>query len=721
MNKFYRLVILTAIWSGVSTVQAQNAPDSIRATRLKEVIVKSSRQVKKDSIPATLKVDGKLIEIPQNIISIDNNLLRLQGGFELQDAFRNISGVYQEGSATTNNIISTGNISIRGFTGVSIRRNGLVGGIGAYTQEDEALIEQVDVIKGPAGFLGTSGEPGGSININTKVPRNYKIANVTLSAGSYNFYRAAADLGSAVKDKGFSYRFNVAYEDRGYFFGYLKRNKLVLAPVIQYNFNKNTSLLAEYNQTNTGAENGTQFGKYATDLTLQNDPWRSNYLAEPGLPKSDIDERQVRLLFRHQFNDHLKITSQSAFQDINSNRWTMYNRVASGPIRFDDAGNGSRRSFNPAFTGESFVSQLFVNGNYDISKQITYRLLTGVDYSTSEGEVYQGSGTKFFPFSRNNPQYGLSTDELLMVADPAATYYSKSNFYSGFIYNTVGFRERLFLNFGGRYNWNDAFTHNFRNPEDVAATYKVFNPRAGLTYMIRKDFSAYAIYDQTFQPQGLDINGNVNKPLESYNTEGGLKKDWLGGALTTNLSAYVIKRNNMFSFDPITNTNVQIGQVRSRGIELDVLGSPTRNITLSANYALLSSVTSKDDNNPEGVGKRFATVPRQQINAWAMYTINEGFLEGLSLGLGETTFVDRATFSKSAPNLPDYVKLDATVMYQKNKWYVRGFLDNLTNKRYISAGNATDRRVSGTIVGQNYTYQEGAPLNFKVQVGMRFR
>lgn len=721
MKKTYKyLLLIFILFSFAPELLAQQVTDTLKTHRLEEIIIRERRQVKKDSVSKVLKLEGKLLETPQNFISIDNNLLRMQGGFELQDALRNVSGVFIEGGASTNNIFSTGNISIRGFTGVSIRRNGLAANTGAASQEDESLIEEIEVIKGPAGFVSSTGEPGGSINVNTKVPRSYAIAAATVTAGSFDFYRASADLGSKVKDKGFSFRFNTAYETRAYNVDFLKRAKVVVAPLVQYNFNKNTYLLAEYNLISQGAKNGTQSSMFDSDQTLQTSPRSANYMADPGLPHSDVDETQARLLFTHKFNDNLKITSQSVYSNLYSNRWSMNNGSASGgPLRFNASGIASRKSYNYKFDNDSWVSQLFVNGKYKLSDDFTYRGLIGIDYSKAKGDTYQASSVKRFPFDRNNPVYGLNTADLTEVAAPA-TYYSKTMAVGTYLYNDLIYKNKLFLNFGLRFNYGDVATHNYRAPEDVKYSYRSFKPRVGLTYMLRKDMSIFALYDETFQPQGLNAMGGVTKPLESYNTEGGIKKDWLKGVLSTTVTAYIINRNNMFLYDPALQTNVQVGQVRSKGIEFDALGSPTKNITLSVNYSLLSSVVSKDEITPANVGTRFASVPRQQINAWAMYSINSGSLQGLSVGFGQTSFIDVATFAKLVPNLPNYTKIDATVMYKHSKWYVRLFLDNLTDKRYISAASVSDRYAGNDIVGSNWAYQEGMPMNFKIQLGVNF-
>ena len=706
---------------------AQQTEDTLRTTYLEEVIVKSRRLVKGDTLAPGLKMTGKLIETPQNIISINSNLLKMQGIFEVQDALRNASGLYVNSANGTTNVFSgLSEVNVRGFNGAIMFRNGLPSSGAGVSQEDVALIEQIDVVKGPAGFINAMGPGGGSINITTKTPRNNAIGEATITFGSFNFYRASVDLGSALKDKGFSYRFNAAYETQHYYFDYAQRRKLLIAPVIQYNFSKRTSLLAEWNMTQGRALYGSQFGKSETEAFVQKDSWKANYLADPGLPTSKLDEQYGRLVFTHDFNSNWKITSQSSIKSTPLDQWTL--KAGNGgyglPV-FDESGEASRTAFQYKRDYFTYNTQAFINGKYNISSRIVHQLIAGLDFNSTRLLENQYSGAKSFSFNRNHPNYGINTDSLRVRSEIEDHYNIRNNTIGGYVYNTFNLDEKLFLTAGARWSRNVQDRKSDGYYSSDTATFKAtsFNPRVGVSYLIQKDWAAFFTYDQSFEPQsGVDPDGNFWKPLQSYNTEIGIKKDWFNGQLSTTISAYKIIRNNSFSVDPVSNRLRQVNQVRNKGIEIDVIGSPSKNLTLTANYSLINSVYSKDEYTPELVGKAYASVPKHQVNSWALYTITEGKLKGLSLGLGQTAVMGRATDVEGI-NLPNYLKLDGTVMYQLKNWYIRGTLDNITNKRYITDGTVSDRYNAdwSQIIGQTWNYQESIPFNFKVQVGIRFK
>ncbi|MDQ8748624.1 hypothetical protein BAS06_13850 [Elizabethkingia miricola] len=722
------LLVTAALCGTFSLIYGQEKKDSVSAKYIDEVILTAMKQIKTDSLSGNLKRNDKLLEIPQNIVSIKSDLLNLQGAFDVQDVLRNVSGIYIGDATGAGNIFSgTFNAQIRGFNPVSTFRNGLPSFAGGLSQEDVALIEQVDVIKGPAGFINSMGSGGGSLNINTKTPRRIREANIT--AGSFGFYRASVDLGSAVKEKGLSFRLNAAYESQGYYFDYAKRRKFVIAPVIQYNFSKNTFLLAEWNMIQGRALESSNFIQYESENMVQKHPWRANYQGDPNLPVSKLDEHYGRLVFNHNFNDKWKIVSQSSIKSTPLDQWSLLGGTKSyNPPMFDEAGNALRSSFRNKQKYLTYNTQLFLNGSYNMTKDIVHTILTGFDFNSSESTTEHIQGANEFIFNRSQMNYGINRDLLIQPEADDQIDYTKSKDVTigAYLYNNFKLWDRVIIDAGFRYSRNkrNRYLKGPFSPEGDSKIYRhyAFSPRVGITYLIEKDFAAFFSYDQSFEPMpGTDPQGKEWKPMETYNTEFGLKKDWFGGLLSTSVSAYRLIRNNTFSQNPANGLMTQLNQVRNKGIEVDIIGSIYPNITLTANYSYINSVYSKDPYAPELVGKRFSSVPRHQINTWFMYKFQKGKLQGLSLAIGQTAALLRET-DVPGVRIPDFIKLDASIMYQHKKWFVRGIFDNLANRRYITDGNVTERYNAdwSSVIGQNWMYKESNPFNFKLQVGMKF-
>ena len=173
---------------------------------LENIILEASKQSKYVETKTSdgLRLNLPLVEIPQNIQVTSHQLLSDQGSISMTEALRTVSGIQ-----TNYNSLNDYQLIIRGTVGqFNVLRNG-VAGYWWNQQEDVEMLEKIEFIKGPSGFMMSMNEPGGIVNIVTKQPVEEKIARINAGFGSYNLFRLAADLGGAFSKKSnFSYRFN---------------------------------------------------------------------------------------------------------------------------------------------------------------------------------------------------------------------------------------------------------------------------------------------------------------------------------------------------------------------------------------------------------------------------------------------------------------------------------------------------------------------------------
>ncbi|WP_431241224.1 hypothetical protein ACQ9BO_14030 [Flavobacterium sp. P21] len=77
--------------------------------------------------------------------------------------------------------------------------------------EDMSFVDHIEFVKGPAGFMLSSGDPSGLYNVVTKKPTGVTKGEVSVLGGSYDFYRVSLDLDGKLDKKGkLLYRFNGA-------------------------------------------------------------------------------------------------------------------------------------------------------------------------------------------------------------------------------------------------------------------------------------------------------------------------------------------------------------------------------------------------------------------------------------------------------------------------------------------------------------------------------
>jgi iron complex outermembrane receptor protein len=157
------------------------------------------------------------------------------------------------------------------------------------------------------------------------------------------------------------------------------------------------------------------------------------------------------------------------------------------------------------------------------------------------------------------------------------------------------------------------------------------------------------------------------------------------------------------------NFSIQVGEIRSRGIEFDLSGEPLPGLRLIATYALTDSKIT-EDTRPEFVGERTINVPLHSGSLWAVYEVQKGSLQGLGLGAGVFVVGERtgnfpgATGSEGDERftVDPYARVDALLYYRRDNWKVQLNIDNLFSTNYVesSFGNTVTVGAPFTIRGQ---------------------
>jgi len=111
-----------------------------------------------------------------------------------------------------------GNFRLRGFTMDNfntIRRDGLA--LAPHYDVARELVERVDVLKGPSGFLYGFNSPGGTINYIPKRPTYEPFTQVTTQVTSLEGRLVAVDTSRALLNGSLGYRLNAGVERVGNF------------------------------------------------------------------------------------------------------------------------------------------------------------------------------------------------------------------------------------------------------------------------------------------------------------------------------------------------------------------------------------------------------------------------------------------------------------------------------------------------------------------------
>ncbi|SHL79138.1 iron complex outermembrane recepter protein [Flavobacterium saccharophilum] len=716
----------------VKSKQTTNKSFSLSESQedLDEVVI-TKNKYKQDKPSLSLRLQTPVLEIPQNIQIISGQTLKDQQITSMSDGvIRNVSGAVRLehwGDLYTN-------ITMRGSQ-IQAFRNGfnVVSSFWGPLTEDMSFVDHIEFVKGPAGFMLSSGDPSGLYNVVTKKPTGMTKGEVSVLGGSYDFYRVSIDLDGKLDKKGkLLYRFNGAAQNKGSHRAFEHNNRYVIAPVISYQIDDRTKITAEYNfqyanMTEVGSYYvfGPASGGYAT-LPV------GFTMTQPGLPDTNIQDHSGYLMFEHKFDDNWKLTAQTSyFKYLQQGYSSWPGVVGPGPVdrNYDGVPEGTLEAGEiirnvGIWDAESnmYLGQIFVNGKFNTGS-VSHKILGGVDLGSKDYMADWGQShdldTVDNPFNVNNPNYGTPSngfpafDHETPLSKRAGGIYT-SEYAAGYVQDELGFfQNKLRLTLAARYTWISQSSYG-DTQEDSHIT-----PRVGVSYSINESLAVYGLYDQAFTPQsGVIKNGDPIKPLTGNNFELGIKKDWFDGSWNTSLSAYRIVKQNELTADPNNGPNdpfkIVLGEKRAEGVEFDVRGKLLDGLNLIANYAFTESVVTESNVGSISVGDVVPGYAKHTANAWLNYTVQSGKIKGFGASIGGTFLDGRQTDTWSAglQKLPSYFKLDGGLSYETGKVKVTANVFNILDK-YLYSGSYYEWLSA-------YYWQTEAPRNFRVGVTYKF-
>ncbi|MHC0440331.1 TonB-dependent siderophore receptor [Flavobacterium sp. 3-210] len=692
---------------------------------LDEVVI-TKNKYKQDKPSLSLRLQTPVLEIPQNVQIVSGQTLKDQQITSMSDGvIRNVSGAVRLehwGDLYTN-------ITMRGSQ-IQAFRNGfnVVSSFWGPLTEDMSFVDHIEFVKGPAGFMLSSGDPSGLYNVVTKKPTGVTKGEVSVLGGSYDFYRVSVDLDGKLDKKGkLLYRFNGAAQNKGSHRSFEHNDRYVIAPVISYQVDDKTKITAEYNFQYA---NMTEVGSYYVF-----GPASDGYatlpvgftMTQPGLPDTNIQDHSGYFTFEHKFDDNWKLTAQTSYFKYIQQGYSSWPSMVGSDDNALGKGNIIRNVGIWDAESNMYLGQIFVNGKFNTGS-ISHKILSGVDLGSKDYMADWGQShdldTAANPFNVYNPNYGTPSngfpafDHDTPLSQRAGGLYG-SEYAAGYIQDELGFfQNKLRLTLAARYTWIKQ-TSSYDNPQEDSH----ITPRVGVSYSLNESTAFYGLYDQAFSPQSGVVRDGQVKPLTGNNVEFGIKKDWFDGSWNTSVSVYNILKKNELTGDPRNTPNEQykivLGEKRAQGVEFDVRGKLFDGLNLIANYAFTESIVNKVDplvSAATGIEKG-DIVPgyaKHTANAWLNYTVQGGKLKGFGASIGGTFLDGRQTdtWSEGLQKLPSYFKLDGGLSYETDKVKVTANVFNILNK-YLYSGSYYQWLDA-------YYWQTEAPTNFRVGLTYKF-
>ena len=659
---------------------------------------------------SVMRSQALLQEIPQTVNVIPAQVIRDQAPRNLDDALVNVSGITQGNTlGSTQDSVMT-----RGFgdnRNGSIMRDGMpvIQGRGL-----NATVDRVEVLKGPASLLYGIQDPGGVVNMVSKKPELEQYNAVNLRGSTYgngkNGSGGGFDSTGALGDSGFAYRMVLDHDDEDYWRNYGVQRQTLVAPSLAW-FGDDTSLLFAYEHREflTPFDRGTVIDprdSHPLDVS------RGRRLDEPF---NDMEGRSDLYHFEadHQFNDNW-----SAHFGYSWNRETY--DASQVRVTAIDTRNGTlTRSMDGtqnAISTDRFTTAS-VEGRVDAAG-MQHDLVFGID--DEYRKIYRADLIRqksLSTFSYINPVYGREVEgTTVSPADSAQTDLLRSD--SMFLQDSIHLNEQWILVGGARFQAYDQYAGKgvpFQANTDSNGQKWV--PRAGLVYRYTDALSFYGSYTESFKPNSTIaplsgsstvLDGGI-APEEAKSWEVGAKLD-VPGRVTGNIALFDIKKRNVLvanSEGPVTLYSAA-GEVRSRGLEMDLSGQLSDRWSMIGSYAYTDAEVTED---PTYKGKKLQNVAKNSGSLSAVYDF--GNIVGgdqLRVGAGARYVGERAGNAVNDFDLPSYTVADAfatydtkiegqTVKFQLNvkNLFDRTYYTSSASRFFVSMGDSRQVMLSSTL------------------------
>lgn len=699
-------ILMLNFYSNAQDKGKQNTKnDSIK--KLDEVVVNGNQnKFTTGTVSNNLRLKTEITKLPQNIQVITNEVIKNQNITNMmQSVTRNVSGAQM--------IEHWGHfarINMRGFKLPAFRNGMNVEMPWGPLSEDMSMVESIEFVKGPSGFMMSAGEPGGFYNVVTKKPTKNKINEITFSAANYNSFRGSFDSGGALTDdKKLQYRVNGMYQSEESMRAYEKSSRYSFVPSFKYEFSENTSITTELTYQRAKQMIGAAYVFAPTSSGYGSLPLNFTNI-DKGFPTTNIEEVSFLTSLNHKFNSKWSIDAQYMIM--------RYNQVGASTWVWDLKDNGDMQRYVSIWDAYSTnqLGQVYANGEFKTGF-LTHKIMGGFDfrklgYYADWGQLGIVDVT---PFNVFNPVYGNAVypefDRTKSIKERGAANYQGIDYFSFYAQDEIWtLNNKLRFTLASRFVQGKVFAYGATSKESR------FTPRFGISYDILPSLTAYALYDQSFMPQSAPSVpvGKQFDPEIATDVEAGLKKSWFNNRLKTSITAYKINKENVLVGDPGNpNNTLQIGEIQSKGIEFDMQGQVTPELNIILNYAN-SDVEITRDSDPAKIGTKVAGFSKHMTNGWVNYNFkNSSLLKGFGISLGYQYQVDRSSWNWGANNksdLPDYFRLDGGLSWKNQKISVTANVNNILDK-YL---------YSGASYGSYLYWQSEPGINGRLTVAYKF-
>ncbi len=660
---------------------------------------------------ASSKLTQPLLETPKTIQVIRKEVLREQGAVSLMDALQNTPGITMQ--LGENGSTSAGDtFQMRGFSASTSTFVDGIRDLGAVTR-DVFNVEQIEVVKGPAGADTGRAASAGYINLITKLPQADSFIEGSATVGTADRKRASVDVNQKLSE-GTAVRLNGVWDDSGVpGRDIVKKKTYALAPSVAF-----------------GLGTPTRFYVYSQHIRQNNVPdggipsigWPGYTLAatvtgaarDALLSAKKVDTSNFYGSV-HDYEDvkadmvttklEMDLGGGTTVRNIARYGRTYMDRMVTGVINITAVTpsdpstwtiSRSRQHINQ--TNEILTNQTSLTTSFAVAG-MKHDLATGVEltYESQDNKAFTSTAAPAANLYNPNPYVDLGGS----VRNPAGDTSGSTTTQAVYALDTVSLTEALKLTLGLR---TDHYTSKYSTATAAFSAGKwVTSWNTALLYKLADNGTVYAAAANSILPPGgsnftlaaTGQNATASDPQEAKNYELGTKWDLLNKRLNLTAALYRSENDGQVSVDSVTNVATQGGKTRVQGIELAAVGQLTNFWQITAGVQTMNTkqINQRSVSTTTGVqtvtdGVRWS--PKWSATLWTSYQWGDFTLGG---GVSHTAEQKRVITVAAAPStglaeLPAYTVVNAMAAYRVNKNVnLQLNVTNLFDRQYMSSLN----------------------------------
>jgi len=659
---------------------------------LYEVVVSGSRELqRRTEVPAAINVISKTLINDTKATRLDMLVNKVPGVFMVDLG-------NEQHSMSVRQPLGYSNLFLYLEDGIPIRTVGDFNH-NALIEVNQASLERIEVIKGPASSLYGSEAVGGALNFITQSPSIFPSAKLQVETGSRGYRRTDFNVSNTYKKFGFfagGYYANQNQEDNQH----NDFNKTALTARADYAFNDRIKLVtvADYINYKTDQKGGLDSTHF----------YNKDYQSFYRFSYRKVNTFRLRSTLTKEWNDNNK-TSFTAFYRhsvIGQNPFYYISDLPANPLKAK--GQINEDAFKSYGTVLQHVKKLpAINGKW----------ITGISADFSPATYF----AKYIDVDKDNNgvYYNYSVQDSLLTN------------YNVDLLNTAAYTQlefnataKLKVVVAARYDRLDYRFDNhllpgaFTGAPDAKDHFDHFTPKIGFTYNVAKNIGVYSNYSVGFAPPNItDLYSGVIvpalKPAAYNNYEVG---GWMSFAKAkgyAEVSFYKLDGSNEIvnvRLEDGTYQNQNAGITRHKGVEVNVKYAPCKDLSIRAGGTYAQHIYKNYELSGKNYsGNTMSQAPPYIINAEITY--KPAFFKGFRLSMEYQGLGKYYTDAQNTSTYNGFHVFNARMGYSVKSIEIWANCTNLTDAVYATT---VEKSVYGTTYrpGQLRTLNIGIAYNY---------